>query len=97
MAIEYYFSIYGLGEGLPMRDYMYSDLSYPTYPVTSNTGMILNLSLGASGAVSAVLFAAIISIHGAVCTSGAIKLSALVFAVLYIGYCVYMGKKRRRS
>lgn len=51
-------------------------------------------SLGASGAVSAVVFASIIfSPWTSIYLYGAIKLSMLLYAVLYVGYCVYMGKK----
>ncbi|MBS1548755.1 MAG: rhomboid family intramembrane serine protease [Bacteroidetes bacterium] len=51
-------------------------------------------SLGASGAVSAVVFAVILfNPWGAIYIYGAIKISALVYAVLYIIYCVYMGKQ----
>lgn len=51
-------------------------------------------SLGASGAVSAVVFASVIfSPWSSVYLYGAIKLSALLFAVLYVVYCVYMSKK----
>ena len=51
-------------------------------------------SLGASGAVSAVVFAAVIfNPWQSVYVYGAIKISALLFAVLYILYCVYMGKR----
>ncbi len=51
-------------------------------------------SLGASGAVSAVVFAVIIfSPWQEIRLYGAIRMSALLFAVLYIVYCVYMGKQ----
>jgi membrane associated rhomboid family serine protease len=51
-------------------------------------------SLGASGAVSAVVFATIIfNPWGRIYLYGAIGVSATVYAVLYIVYCVYMGKK----
>jgi len=51
-------------------------------------------SLGASGAVSAVVFAAIVfNPWSTIQLYGFIKMSALVFAVLYIVYCVYMGKQ----
>jgi membrane associated rhomboid family serine protease len=95
MAIEYYFSIYGLGgrvayAGLYVLGLIVSDI--PSYVKHQDDPQYL--SLGASGAVSAVLFAAIIfNPWSSVYLYGAIKLSALVFAVLYIGYCVYMGKK----
>ena len=51
-------------------------------------------SLGASGAVAAVLFASIIfSPWNQIQLYGIIRLSAVLFAVLYIVYCVYMGKR----
>jgi membrane associated rhomboid family serine protease len=51
-------------------------------------------SLGASGAVAAVVFATIVfSPWSSIYIYGAIKISAAVYAVLYIVYCVYMGKK----
>ena len=51
-------------------------------------------SLGASGAVSAVIFASIIfTPWETLALYGIIQLSAVLFAVLYIIYCVYMGKR----
>lgn len=51
-------------------------------------------SLGASGAVSAVIFATIVfSPWSAIYLYGAFKISAAVYAVLYIVYCVYMSRK----
>ncbi len=51
-------------------------------------------SLGASGAVSAVVFAAIVfQPWSSIYLYGAIRISAAVYAVLYIIYCVYMGRK----
>lgn len=52
-------------------------------------------TLGASGAVSAVVFAAIVFMPwNSIYLYGAIKISAAVYAVLYIVYCVYMGKQQ---
>ena len=51
-------------------------------------------SLGASGAVAAIVFAVILfDPWGSIYLYGAIKLSAAVYAVLYIVYCIYMGKQ----
>lgn len=51
-------------------------------------------SLGASGAVSAVVFAVIVfSPWSSIYLYGAIKISAAIYAILYIVYCVYMGKQ----
>lgn len=50
-------------------------------------------SLGASGAVSAVVFATILfSPWESIYLFGAIRISAAVYAVLFIWYCIYMGK-----
>lgn len=51
-------------------------------------------SLGASGAVSAVVFASIVfSPWSSIYLYGALKISAAVYAVLYIIYCVYAGRQ----
>lgn len=51
-------------------------------------------ALGASGAVSAIVFAAIIfNPWGKILLYGAIGISALLYAVLFVLYCVYMGKQ----
>ena len=51
-------------------------------------------SLGASGAVSAVVFATILfSPWSSIYLYAAIKISAAVYAVLFIAYCMYMAKK----
>ncbi len=51
-------------------------------------------SLGASGAVSAVVFATIIfSPWSSIYLFGAVKISAALYAVLFIIYCVYMEKR----
>ncbi len=53
-------------------------------------------SLGASGAVSAVIFASIIfSPWSSIYLYGAIQISATVYAILYIAYCIYMGRKNQ--
>lgn len=51
-------------------------------------------SLGASGAVSAVVFAALLfNPWGRIELYGFLKMSFVVFAVLYIIFCVYMSKQ----
>lgn len=53
-------------------------------------------SLGASGAVSAVVFASILfDPWSQLQLYGFIKMSALLFAVIYVVYCVYMGKQNQ--
>jgi len=51
-------------------------------------------SLGASGAVSAVLFAAILfNPWSPVYLYGALRIPSVLFAVLYIIYCIYAGRR----
>ncbi len=51
-------------------------------------------SLGASGAVSAVVFATIVfSPWSSIYLYAAIKISAMLYAVLFVVYSVYMGKR----
>ena len=51
-------------------------------------------SLGASGAVSAVVFACIILMPwNGIYLYGALKISALLYAVLFLWYCIYMSKR----
>ncbi|MFM2358461.1 MAG: hypothetical protein RLY16_454 [Bacteroidota bacterium] len=52
-------------------------------------------SLGASGAVAAVIFSTILvdPWYRGICIYGAICLPNIVYGVLYIWYCIYMDKK----
>ena len=94
-AVEFYFAQYGLGGnvaylGLYFLALIVSDI--PTYIKHKNNYEYR--TLGASGAVSAIVFAAIVfSPWSSIYLYGAIKISAGVYAVLYLIYCVYMGKK----
>ncbi|MEI7472886.1 MAG: rhomboid family intramembrane serine protease [Chitinophagaceae bacterium] len=94
-AVEQYFVGYQLG-----GEYSYLALyflglilsDYPTFLKQKNNSAYL--CLGASGAVSAVVFAAIIfDPWSKIYLYGALGIPAALYAVLYIVYCVYMGKK----
>jgi membrane associated rhomboid family serine protease len=51
-------------------------------------------SLGASGAVSAIVFASVIfDPWSTIGLYGVIKISALLYAILFVVYCIYMGKR----
>jgi membrane associated rhomboid family serine protease len=95
-SIEYYFSALGLGGTvsyllLYFLALVLSDL--PTY--FRHRDDYHYHSLGASGAVSAVVFATVLfDPWASIYIYGAIKLSALLYAVLYIIYCVVMAKKQ---
>lgn len=93
--IELIFSAYGLGGNMAyislyLLGLIISDI--PSYIKHRNDYGYR--SLGASGAVSAVVFAAIVfQPWSSIYLYGAFRISAAVYAVLYIVYCVYMGKK----
>ncbi|MFZ1528764.1 MAG: rhomboid family intramembrane serine protease [Ferruginibacter sp.] len=94
-AVETIFNRYGLGGNaayllLYFIGLVVSDI--PSYLKHQNDYNYR--SLGASGAVSAVVFAAIVfNPWSSIYIYGAIKISAALYAVLYIVYCVYMGKR----
>jgi membrane associated rhomboid family serine protease len=94
-AIETLFSGYGLGGKASYLILYFMGLIIADVPSFIKHKADYNYrALGASGAVSAVLFAAIIfDPWSSVYLYGALKISALLFAVLYIVYCVYMGRR----
>ncbi len=95
--VEMIFSVYGLGGKFAYL------LLYITALIASDLPTHLKekdnyhyRALGASGAVSAVVFSAIVfDPWSAIYLFGAIKISALIYAVLFIWYCIYMGKQNR--
>ena len=95
--VELIFSLSGLGGKFAYLALYFLGLiaaDIPSYLKHNNNADYR--SLGASGAVSAVIFASIIfSPWTSLYLYGAIKISATVYAVLYIVYCVYMGKKNQ--
>ncbi len=93
--LEIYFSYYGLGGNISYLALYFLALIISDIPSYIKHKDDYNYrSLGASGAVSAVIFATIIfSPWSSIYIYGAIKISATVYAILYIFYCIYMGKK----
>ena len=93
--LEIYFKFYGLGGSMAYLALYFLGLivsDIPSYIKHRNNYQYR--SLGASGAVSAVIFATIVfSPWSSIYLYGAFKISAAVYAVLYLVYCVYMGKK----
>ena len=94
-ALEVYMDYYGLGGNIAYLLLYFAGLiasDIPSYIKHKNDYNYR--SLGASGAVSAVVFATIVfNPWSSIYIYGAIKISAALYAVLYIAYCVYMGKK----
>ena len=93
--LELYFSYYGLGGNVSYLALYFLALIVSDIPSYIKHKDNYNYrSLGASGAVSAVVFATIIfSPWSSIYIYGAVKISATVYAILYIFYCIYMGKK----
>lgn len=93
--LETIFSIYGLGGNISYLLLYFAALAISDLPtVIKYKDDYHYKSLGASGAVSAVVFASIVfNPWSSIYLFGALKLSAFVYAVLFILYCVYMGKK----
>jgi membrane associated rhomboid family serine protease len=93
--LELYFSYYGLGGNISYLALYFLGLIVSDIPSYIKHKDDYNYrSLGASGAVSAVVFATIVfSPWSSIYIYGALKISAAVYAALYILYCVYMGKK----
>lgn len=95
--VEIIFNIYGLGGQLA-----YVLLYFTALIVSDITSVIKNKdnihyrALGASGAVCAVIFAAIVfDPWSAIYLYGVIKISAMVYAILFVAYCVYMARKEQ--
>ena len=93
--VEIVFARYGLGGNVSYLALYFLGLIISDIPSYLKHQDDYNYrALGASGAVSAVVFAAIVfSPWSSIYLYGAIKISALLYAVLYIAYCVYMGRK----
>ena len=95
--LEMIFTVYGLGGKVSYLLLYFSSLVASDLPTYLKEKDNYNYrALGASGAVCAVVFAAIVfDPWNAIYLFGAIKISALVYAVLFIWYCIYMGKQSR--
>lgn len=94
-VVEIYFSGYGLGGNIAYLVLYFLALIASDLPTYFKQKDNYNYHcLGASGAVSAVVFAAVVfDPWGSIYLYGALKISALVYAVLYIVYCVSMSRR----
>ena len=94
-VVEIYFSLYGLGGNIAYIVLYFLALIASDLPTYFKQKDNYNYHcLGASGAVSAIVFAAVVfDPWGSIYLYGALKISALVYAVLYIVYCVTMSKR----
>jgi membrane associated rhomboid family serine protease len=94
-VVEMTFSIYGLGGNIAYLTLYFLGLIASDIPTYFKQKDNYNYHcLGASGAVSAVVFAAVVfDPWSSIYLYGALKISALLYAVLYIAYCVMMSKR----
>lgn len=94
-VIEAYFSFLQLGGVLSYLLLYFLGLIVSDIPTYLKQKDNYNYhSLGASGAVSAVVFAAIVfNPWSSIYLFGAIRIAAAVYAVLYIWYSIYMAKR----
>lgn len=92
--VEHTYKAAGIGGSIGYLSLYFLGLvasSIPSYLKHNNNEQYR--SLGASGAVSAVLFASIVFNPWGTIVIYVLPVSAVIFAVLYLVYCVYMSKK----
>ena len=93
--LEYYLNVFGLGGNIAYLLIYFLGMIVADIPSFLKHNNDPNYrSLGASGAVSAVVFAVIVfSPWSKIYLYAFLQISAVIYAVLYIAYCIYMGKK----
>jgi len=93
-AIEFYFAQYGLGGNISYLLLYFLALIIADIPSYLKHQDDYNYrALGASGAVSAVIFACILFQPWGTILIYFIPMPFVVFAFVYLGYCIYMSKK----
>lgn len=92
--IEFYFAQYGLGGNISYLLLYFLGLIIADIPSYLKHQDDYNYrALGASGAVSAVIFACILFQPWGTILIYFIPMPFIVFAFVYLGYCIYMSKK----
>ncbi|MEO6732923.1 MAG: rhomboid family intramembrane serine protease [Ferruginibacter sp.] len=93
-AIEHYFSQYGLGGNVSYLLLYFLGVVIADIPsYLKHQDNYRYKALGASGAVSAVIFACILFNPWGTILLYFIPMPFIVFAFVYLGYCIYMSKK----
>jgi len=93
-AIEYYFAEYGLGGNIAYLLLYFIGLIVSDIPSYIKHQDDYNYkALGASGAVSAVIFACVLFQPWGIIRIYFIPMPFIVFAFVYLGYCIYMSKR----
>ncbi|MBI3883531.1 MAG: rhomboid family intramembrane serine protease [Sphingobacteriales bacterium] len=93
-AIEYYFTSYGLGGNIAYLALYFIGMivaDLPSYIKEQDNPHYK--ALGASGAVSAVVFGCILFQHWGIITVYIIPMPFIIYAIVYLVYCVYMSKR----
>jgi membrane associated rhomboid family serine protease len=93
-VIEFYFAEYGLGGNISYLLLYFIGLIVSDIPSYIKHQDDYNYkALGASGAVSAVIFACVLFQPWGMIRIYFIPMPFIVFAFVYLGYCIYMSKK----
>lgn len=93
-AIEFYFAEYGLGGNISYLLLYFIGLIVSDIPSYIKHQDDYNYkALGASGAVSAVIFACVLFQPWGMIRIYFLPMPFIVFAFVYLGYCIYMSKK----
>ncbi|MBC7889836.1 MAG: rhomboid family intramembrane serine protease [Ferruginibacter sp.] len=93
-AIESYFSEFGLGGNISYLLLYFLGVIIADIPsYLKNQDNYNYRALGASGAVSAVIFACILFNPWGIILIYFIPMPFIIFAFLYLGYCIYMSKR----
>ena len=93
-AIEYYFAEYCLGGNIAYLLLYFIGLIVSDIPSYIKHQDDYNYkALGASGAVSAVIFACVLFQPWGIIRIYFIPMPFIVFAFVYLGYCIYMSKR----
>lgn len=93
-AVESYFYMYGLGGNISYLVLYFAGMVVASIPsFIKNKNNYNYRALGASGAVSAVVFACILFNPWGMIYIYGIPMPFIIYAVLYVVYCVYMSKR----
>lgn len=92
--MERLFAYVGFGKWAFLLLYFGGMVVASFYDVAKQRGNPYYVSIGASGAVSAVLFASIFfDPWGKILFFGVLPIPGLLFGILYLAYCQYMGRR----
>jgi membrane associated rhomboid family serine protease len=92
--LELYFQSFQLGGGITYLLLYFTGLVFASIPsYIKNKNNYGYRALGASGAVSAIVFGCVLFAPWSIIYIYVIPMPFIVYAALYVGYCVYMSKR----